>query len=442
MESKRFDALSRTFAARTSRRDALRRFGLGGLGAGALAAAGVNDSVAATATAVCVLTLTAPVVTGPDKGTAYDGDLSLTIGSTGAIDDASLKLTNGKTHKAVGQATGRALNVRIDLGGGKTLALSGTGEQDLILCRGAIDGTFGGPDVADLGTWHAIKKSSAGGNGPVPAATVIANGTPGGAENESGSGTIPASVRTTPPPTGATTTTTTTAPTATTTTTTAPTATTTTTTAPCAKTNESCASAPCCIGFCDQNNLCECVPDGSECQHTGTGACCSGAPCNADGFCGACVLLNAPCTQDADCCTGQTIAACCFDGTRLANVCTDVGAAGVCPGQAPAGNCPAGQTACGANCADLSSDARNCGACGTSCGLGAVCTGGACVSAAPSCLPDQSACTPGGGTPCCDFLTCENQGTGFLCQCSPSNDVCADSRQCCSGTCKSDGFCA
>ncbi len=121
MDSNRFDALSRAFADRTSRRTALRRFGLVGLGSAALASAGPTDSAMAADTAVCVLALTAPVATVPDKGTSYNGDLSLTIGSTGAIDEASLKLANGKTHNAVGQATGRTLNLRIDLGGGKNV---------------------------------------------------------------------------------------------------------------------------------------------------------------------------------------------------------------------------------------------------------------------------------------------------------------------------------
>ena len=40
--------------------------------------------------------------------------------------------------------------------------------------------------------------------------------------------------------------------------------------------------------------------------------------------------------------------------------------------------CPAGQTDCSGTCADLQTDAANCGACGTACGAGQPCAGGVC----------------------------------------------------------------
>ncbi|WP_163992553.1 MXAN_6577-like cysteine-rich protein [Pyxidicoccus caerfyrddinensis] len=42
------------------------------------------------------------------------------------------------------------------------------------------------------------------------------------------------------------------------------------------------------------------------------------------------------------------------------------------------GTCPAGQVTCGDRCIDVRSDAKNCGACGTTCGPEEVCEGGAC----------------------------------------------------------------
>jgi hypothetical protein len=392
MESNRFDALSRAFANRTSRRNALRRFGLGGLGAGALAVAGLNDSASAAANAICVLALTAPVATGPDKGTAYTGDLSLTIGSNGAIDAASLKLADGKTHPAVGQATGRAINLRVDLGGGKTLALTGTGEQDLLLCRGTVDGTFGGPDVADLGTWHAVKKtSSSGGNGNAAggAPTAIAAGASAG--NGSGSGTTPAPVQTTPPPAGTTTTTrapTTTTSTTTTTTTAVPT--TTTTVAP---------PLPCPGAQSPAEILCNGVCVDTDSDPNNCGACGS-------------ICTNLDCLGGRECGCSQDFTACASGCVNLASDTANCGACGTACGQyqdcqggncVDTGGCGTGcadpLTVCGCGiCADLSSDARHCGACGTSCGLGAVCTGGACV-APVACLPDGADCNF--DTDCC-----------------------------------------
>lgn len=107
---------------------------------------------------------------------------------------------------------------------------------------------------------------------------------------------------------------------------------------PCAQTGESCTSLTCCVGFCGQDETCECVADGSECAQTGTGGCCTGQPCNADGFCGTCRLFGVQCNSDAECCSGGQYGAalCCFDGVSLTTRCTDVTNIGfVCPGSPP-----------------------------------------------------------------------------------------------------------
>jgi hypothetical protein len=208
----------------------------------------------------------------------------------------------------------------------------------------------------------------------------------------------------------------------------------------CAQPGESCTNVDCCVGFCDQDEICECVADGGECAQTGTGGCCTGQPCNADGFCGTCRLFGVECNADADCCSGGQYGAalCCFDGVSLTTRCTDVTNIGfVCPGE-PTGpvTCAAGLTDCGGECVDLSSNAGNCGVCGTSCGLGGVCTGGVCGPPPPTCLVNGSPCTFGVDV-CCAGLTCY-AGT---CQCSPPGDVCGDPTVCCSGLCNGDGFC-
>jgi hypothetical protein len=170
---------------------------------------------------------------------------------------------------------------------------------------------------------------------------------------------------------------------------------------PCAQTGQSCAAADCCLGFCNQDAVCECVSDGFGCAGTGTGGCCNGQPCNAAGFCGVCSTVGARCNSDAECCQGSYAALCCFDGVSLTTRCTDVTNIGfVCPGDAPApAACPAGQTDCGGSCVDLLSSAGHCGACFNSCPLGGVCQGGVCGGI--DCMDGQTDC----GGACVDLLS-------------------------------------
>jgi hypothetical protein len=165
----------------------------------------------------------------------------------------------------------------------------------------------------------------------------------------------------------------------------------------CAQQGQSCAAAECCVGFCDQDELCGCVGDGGECAFIGTGGCCNGQPCNANGFCGACGLFGAPCNADAECCSGGQYGAalCCFDGVSQTTRCTDVTNIGfVCPAVdtitgsdalIPAEPNPAQDIfgcagVCAANCSFCFSLADG----GTACGSSAVCNPEAptCTSAA------------------------------------------------------------
>jgi hypothetical protein len=218
----------------------------------------------------------------------------------------------------------------------------------------------------------------------------------------------------------------------------------------CAQTGQSCAAADCCLGYCTQDAVCACVSDGFACAGIGTGGCCSGQPCNAAGYCGTCSSIGARCTADAECCQGSYAALCCFNGTSLTTVCTDVTNIGfVCPGDAPApGGCATGQTDCGGACIDLNSHAGHCGACFNSCALGLVCEGGVCV--APfSCPAGQTDCggycadlqsdyaNCGACHTFCDSGTCRGGGCAPVCM-GPGT-LCLDPADCCSGTCI--GFC-
>jgi hypothetical protein len=214
---------------------------------------------------------------------------------------------------------------------------------------------------------------------------------------------------------------------------------------PCAQVGQSCAAAECCLGFCNQDAVCECVSDGFGCAGIGTGGCCNGQPCNAAGFCGVCSTVGARCNADAECCQGSYAALCCFDGVSLTTRCTDVTNIGfVCPGDAPApATCPAGQTNCGGTCVDLHSSAGHCGACFNSCPLGGTCQGGVCggiicMGGETDCggycadlLSDYANC--GACHNFCDSGDCTNGNCAAVCM-GPGT-LCIDPADCCSGDC-------
>jgi hypothetical protein len=186
MDGDRFDSLSRFLGRRTSRRLVLGRAGAGG--AGALAATvGLAHSRAA-AQNTCSIDLVATVLLGSSKDTTIAGKLTFKIGDDGAIDSAELVTDNGNSFSAVGQATGRALNLRIDLGDGTFLSLNGTAQQDVLLCRGAMAGVFSGPQADDLGSWSVNSGGSAASGSAASGGAASATATPGSDDSGSGSG--------------------------------------------------------------------------------------------------------------------------------------------------------------------------------------------------------------------------------------------------------------
>ena len=111
-------------------------------------------------------------------------------------------------------------------------------------------------------------------------------------------------------------------------------------------------------------------------------------------------------------------------------------------------SCSAEESVCGGACSNLQSDRDNCGACGTACGDGLVCSFGACVegcagglvSCGGSCI-DQSS----------DEANCGGCGTGELFTCATGESCidgvcgCAAGELVCGGTCTnpatSDAYC-
>lgn len=384
MDDHPFDQLSRAMARGLPRRTLLARLGAGGLGAAVLGVASldrVRSAVPAAQAATCQLDLVANVRLGASAGATIGGavpgelrgQLSFGFDEGGAISDGRLRLADGKELPVVGQALGRALHLRVQLGARQPLILVGTAEQDLNTCQGAVDGLLTGPQPGDLGDWHATA-TSLGQRG----------GATGGGTNGTGSGsgsTQPPSRTTTDGPT-------TQAPT------TAP-----ATTAPPPTDSGGCPDGQTdCDGTCvdrssDPNNcgLCglacgvgrECSGGGCVCSAGYTnclGICCAADEVCVEGFC-----QPAPREPAPGCGAGLTN---CFG--VCADLQSDPAYCGACDTPCPTfcqGGvcvddpiaCPENQTSCNGVCVDIQSDPANCGACGAACLRGQLCYFGECV---------------------------------------------------------------
>jgi len=384
MDEQQFDALAKTVARAPSRRQVLRTLGGGSLLAGlgvALGRASAPAPIAAQG-APCTLAFVGTVRLGPSAGQMLAGGtnpgelrgtLSFTADQTGAIAQGQLQLADGSTVPLVGEATGRALNIRLALGGQQVFVAVGTAAQDLTMCQGAADGLLTGPQLGDLGDWHATL--SGGGSGGAPGSPAA-----GAAGTMAASGGNPPPV-TTPAPT---TTNTTTSP-GKTPTATAPASGTDTTTCP----------------VCQQRSNGACVPaaDNTLC---GEGHLCCGGVCGFVGSdpknCGTC----------GNVCSGGCCQGTCVDTSSDPNNCGSCGK--VCPAAQPgfvsacsAGTCfferqqacSSGLAYCNGACVDTSSDANNCGLCGNVCPADhPLCSGGICAA------DHRTGGTGGGATIC------------------------------------------
>jgi hypothetical protein len=373
MDGNRFDSISRAIAIRSNRRQAIRQVGAGGalaavagvLGLGRLSAAAQDDDIAAD---TCTLQFRADTAVGPEKGDLYEGEIELEIGETGAIDNGLLRTKEGDEYELVGQATGRAINLRITLAKDRFLSLTGTAEQDVILCRGAIEGTFGGPRSRDLGTWSATRGTGNTG-GQTPVATAQSgkapsgggNGGNSGGDNGGDSGGNSGQPTATPTP---------------------------------------CPPTDCGDTFVLDPNTCECVclQPYTRC---GDSCCFGGAVCNPDGSCN-CPAGTEPCNEvcTPSCAQGESLdPTTCTCGACPPQQCTYSGTTGqvwdpntcqcvdACTGALPyfcGGTCsdmPMSYCESGGYCVYAStyySDINNCGSCGTVCPPNMPCIVGTC----------------------------------------------------------------
>jgi hypothetical protein len=375
MDPSQFDALSRTVASGVSRRQAVAKFGVAGVLAGLSGVLGRQRSAAAVPimqNANCRLEIFAAIRLGPSAGVILDGSvpgelrgrLTLAIGADGAIDNGRFRLEGGAELPVVGQANGRALNLRVDVATDQSLILVGTAAQKLEQCTGDIDGLLTGPRVGDLGDWHATATALGGGEARPAGATATA----GPATSAPTATSAPPGVPTSTAPAGATA-----LPTAT------PTPAPTETPTPEPPTPTPIVCPP---GTTDCGGIClDLQTDVNNC-----GACGNVCPEAQPGFdvgCagGNCFFMREPaCAEGLSFCNGVCV-------NRL----TDPANCGLCgnvcaPGQICFGGqcatdhrCEAGLTSCNGVCVDLLIDPANCGACGNVCAAGEICFGGLCA---------------------------------------------------------------
>ena len=360
MDPRAFDDLSRTLAQSASRRQAVARFGTAGMLAGLVAALGRGriGALAAAQGETCRLAIVATVRVGPDAETLMQtdvpgelrGEISFALDPDGAIAEGRFLLDGGPELPVVGQATGRALNLRADFAAiqeGLALVLVGTAQEPLSRCTGPLDGLLTGPLPGDLGDWHAT------------------------AVTGTGSGTSAADANRVP-------------------TVAAPVATATPTPVP--PRQESCLPGLTrCGGACV--DVLSDVRNCGVCQLAcSAGAACIGGSCicppdRATSCNGVCVDLGSDrnnCGRCASVCESGLVAAECRGGACVR------------------ADCAVGLEYCGAVdlCRDLSSDPAHCGACARACMPGEFCSGGVCQPSVPIADIPLDEPPPDGLSPC------------------------------------------
>jgi hypothetical protein len=421
VDAESFDTLTRSLSAPRSRRAALRAAAAGGL-LSALGFTRAEPEARAAERGTCVVAFAAQVLQGPSIGTPLvpnaaragelRGDLRFSLSASGNLDNAALTLPDGTQLPVVGQATGPALEVRIELAPRTALVAIGVGEQEMTACQGAIDGIVSGPQVGDLGDWHAAASQQAGGaqsksNSDKQAKQTNRDTTNQGGQSGQGGGTQGAggasdeATGSTPKPPkrqggGS-----------------AP-------NGPSGSSGSSGGSGatgasrtpPCSSGQTDCNGTCvDPANDPDHCGGCGTscaveevcvsGACTTSCPSGLTACAGSCVdLLSEPfhCTPGDTCVGGR-----CSGGAAQTQA-----------------SCGPGLTDCGTgSCVDLLIDPANCGICGSACGPDVTCINGVCTLTCPA---GQSPCNGA----CVDYTSDVNNCSGCAIVC-PDGQVCVAS---------------
>jgi hypothetical protein len=369
MDADRFDSLSRSLAAPSTRRATLSLLGAGGF----LTALTRRSRIAAAATeSTCTLRISGVLSNSAATESTVDGTLAITVGENGAIDTGSLTTPGGNSLAVVGQATGRAISLFIDLGNGTNLALLGVGAKAITECTGTISGTIAGLEPGALGTWTATAKSPGGSSNSGSNSGSKTSGTNGSGNG----GTV----------------------------------------------NGDCLSGVVCGGVCCAGAT-GLTPDTITCN-AGICGCtysCAAAGCDGSGSgtivntCGSdpSTHCHSECgSSDGNGCGDIT----CGDGQMLDNAtCTCVDAGGGC--DSPLTNCGDESFPI---CIDTTSDPNGCGACGV------VCVSGSCVDSHCTCLADGVG--PCQSTEDCCSNHCPPSG---VCGCVQAGEACNNTGECC-----------
>lgn len=350
----------------------------------AVAMTKVLPSAAQDGGVVCQLAVQALTSAGPSNGQAYGGVLEITIGADGAVDVGSFTPDGGVSVPVVGESEGRALALRVMFANGQALVLSGTGENAIATCSGALSGVFSGPQLGDTGSWvidpaeSVLLDDGRSGTGN-PAPPVATPGCPGvvciathvvdpetcecvcpDPYEACGPVCCPAGSDCTDEASG---------------------------TCSCPDGTELCGDS--CVPYCEpgevrRDDTCECVMkpcevgDCPEGQTFDVDSCECEYICNTNSetpyYCGG----NCYDEQQVEC-SGQ-----CYPASSVNSNPQMCGAScQVCPAGVPciggSCQCPATYNYCqGVGCVSLSDDDSNCGSCGTACTGGKTCQGGMC----------------------------------------------------------------
>ena len=361
------------------------------------------------------------------------GQLSFSLSRSGSLDNATLTLADGTSLPVVGDATGHSLQLRIALGARQALVAIGVGEQEIARCQGSIDGLVTGA-AGDLGDWHATAGQQAAGQqtagssetrsgkkkdranaaagGAAGAGSTPGRAPRGGNQGAGGQGGTQGGGN--PGGRG--------------------------TQGAAAQTGApatgSGATAPSCPSG---ETYCAYV---EECRDLQTspldcGAC--GTRCPSLVCQGGICLSEEEADAAGNCLPGETF--CALEDGYCADLQTDALNCGACGEQCAVNNCTGGVcgeasaslqncappfAVCGDACVDTSSDARNCSACGLACGTDEVCSSALCVPAGGGggCVTGLTSCGP----------TCANLQTDSL-NCGACGVVCAAGETCQQGAC-------
>ncbi len=105
-----------------------------------------------THTTVCEIpSFEAAVHVGSDAGLSLAGTLLLEV--TDGSAEGTMTRDDGTSLPLVGQVTGRAISLVIDLGDGQYIFGTGASWNDFLSCDSVGGGTFTGPNPGDLGDW-------------------------------------------------------------------------------------------------------------------------------------------------------------------------------------------------------------------------------------------------------------------------------------------------